>query len=135
MELEILDAALERHDPAVEQGFWSDDLAAEVVDDEGAAERLDVERRFVELRQHIETQVEHVERQLAAGNDERALAGDPAAVEVLAPYAAGFKRALRLVIDAFVNAGVEHLDDLAFHLETIRNVDHIIEDAADLLGD
>jgi hypothetical protein len=135
MELEIFNPALERHDPAVEKRFRRHDLAAEVVDHEGPAQCLDVEGRLVELGNRIEAQIEHIKGQLAAGDDEGPLAGDPTAVEIFAPDAARLGGACRLLIGALVNAGIEDLDDLPFHLEAIGDVDHIVEDAADLFGD
>ena len=46
-------------------------LAAEVVDDEHAAVGLHLDRRLVELRDRVERQVEHLERQLAADDHHR----------------------------------------------------------------
>ena len=47
---EVVDAALERHDPAVQQILRADALPAEVVDQEHAAVGLELNRRLVELR-------------------------------------------------------------------------------------
>ena len=76
-----VDAALERHDPAVQQVARRNALAAEVVDDEHAAVGLQLDRRFVELRDRVERQVEHLERQLAADDDHRPADLLPAAIE------------------------------------------------------
>ena len=84
MELQVVDAAFEGHDPAVEQVGGADELAAEVVDDEAAAERLHVQGRLVVIARGVVAQVEHVEGELAAGDDEGTAAGDPARVEFLA---------------------------------------------------
>ncbi len=83
VQLQIVDAALQRHDPAIEQVGGRDELAAEVVDDEAAAERLHVQRRFVEMAVGVVAQVEHFEREFAAGEDEGPLAGHPARVVLL----------------------------------------------------
>ena len=85
VQLEIVDAAFQRHDPAVEQVGGADELAAEVVDDEAAAQRLHVQRRLVEVAVRVVAQVEHVEREFAAGDDERTPAGNPAGVVFFAP--------------------------------------------------
>ena len=51
---QVVDAALERHDPPVQQVARRDALPAEVVDDEHAAVGLHLHRRFVELRDRVE---------------------------------------------------------------------------------
>ena len=77
---QVVDAALERHDPAVEQILRPHPLPAEVVHQEHAAVGLQLQRRFVELRERVERQVEHVERQLAADDDDRTPDAHPAPV-------------------------------------------------------
>src|SRR3546814_5837757 len=60
----------------------------------------------------VPLQVEHLQRQLAAGDDDRALARYPAAIEILTPDRLD---ALRLLLRArgdLVQVGVEHLDVL-----------------------
>ena len=49
VQLEVVDPALQRHDPAVEQVGGAHQLAAEVVDDEATAQRLHVQRGLVEV--------------------------------------------------------------------------------------
>ena len=132
MQLQKIDAAFERHDPAVEQSLGRDDLPPEIVDDEDAAQRLDMQRRFVEFRLRVEAQIEHFQRELAARHDEGPPAGNPALVEIVA---AQRTRPCRIgVRNLFVRALVEQLDDLAFDLDAIGDVDHVAEHIADLLG-
>src|SRR5437764_728017 len=83
-QLEIIDLVLHRHDHAVQQLIRVEFLSAEIVDQQHAIQRFDVERRVIELRFRAVLQVEHVERHLAAGHDDRPLAGDPALLECLA---------------------------------------------------
>ena len=77
---QVVDAALERHDPAVQQVLRTHPLAAEVVDQEDAAVGLQLQRRLVELRQRVERQVEHVERELAADHHDRTADAHPAPI-------------------------------------------------------
>ena len=72
-----------RHDPAVEQHGRLDALAAEVVDQQEAVVGLELDWRGVGPRRAVELQLEHVGRELAAGEHDRALAGDIARVESL----------------------------------------------------
>ena len=82
MQVEIVDAAFEGNDPAVEKVAGTDDLAAEVVDDETAPEGFDVQRRLVEMAGGVVAEVEHFKREFAAGDDEGPAARDPARVKV-----------------------------------------------------
>src|SRR5262245_21778567 len=59
-EHDVVDSRLHRHDPAVEQVLRSHALTAEVVYDEDAAVRLDLQRSGVELRLGRVTQVQVV---------------------------------------------------------------------------
>ncbi len=93
-----------------------------------------MQRRLVEFRRGIEAEVEHLQRQLAAGDDEGPAAGNPALVEILAPQRPGARDA-GAALDALVNAGIEDLDDLAFHLEAIGNVDGSLKIEPIRLGD
>ena len=58
----------------------ADDLAAEIVDQEDAVQRLHVQRRLVEVGGTVVSQVELIERQFAADDDERPLTWYPAGV-------------------------------------------------------
>src|SRR5262245_22206543 len=107
---EVVHAALERHDPAVQEVLRADALPAEVVHDEHAAVRLELQRRLVELGQRVERQLHHVERELAADGHDRPSNPHPAPVAPTcgddAVRIVGFFE--RLVVD-----GIEHRDDLA----------------------
>src|SRR5678816_1547151 len=67
-----VDVAVERDDPAVEKLIGRRALTTEVVDEEDAAARLHLERRFVDLRVLVVDEVEVLERQLTTDLDERA---------------------------------------------------------------
>ena len=77
---QIVDPVFQRHDPAVQQLLGPDALAAEVVHEQHAAVGFHLQRRLVELRNRVEGQVEHLERQFAAHGDDRPLDADPPAV-------------------------------------------------------
>src|ERR1039458_7169657 len=85
MQFQKIDAALQRDDPAVEQAGWARILAAKVIDDEAAAQRLQVQWRLVVMACRVIAQIEHLQRQLAAGGDERPAAWNPARVVFLGP--------------------------------------------------
>ena len=78
-------AALERHDPPVQQIAGRHALAAEVVDDEHAAIRERLHRRLVEAGDRVVAQLERFERQLTADHHQGPAATDPALVHVLSP--------------------------------------------------
>src|SRR5277367_5660843 len=63
---EEVDAAIQRNHPAVEQFFGTDSLAAEVVNDQHTIVGLHLRRSGVILRDRIELQLEHLNRQLTA---------------------------------------------------------------------
>ena len=134
VQLEKVDAALQGHDPAVEQVRRGHELAPEIVDDEGAVEALHVQRRLVELGRLVVLQVEHFEGELATGHDDRPLAGHPAQVDVLAPEGRQAVGAF-VLLHRLVDAVVVDLDDLALHLHRIGDVDDVVEDRGDALGD
>src|SRR5581483_10621162 len=70
VQCEVVHTAFERHDPPVEQIFRANALASKVIDQEHAAVRFQLQRRLVELGNRVEGQVQHVERQLAADDDD-----------------------------------------------------------------
>src|SRR3954453_12652770 len=120
MELQIFDPAFQGDDPPVEEFLGTYDLTAEVVDDERAAEGFDVQRGLVELRQRIEAEVEHLQRQLAAGDDEWPPTGDPSAGEILAAQGRALIGRIGCALDGdFVDARVEDLDDLSLDLKAV----------------
>src|SRR5207253_509231 len=83
VEREEVHALFQRDDPAVEEVLRAALLAAEVVDEEDSAVRLELERRLVELRVLVIDEVEVLERELATDHDERTLRLDPAQVHAL----------------------------------------------------
>ncbi len=72
---------LHRNDPAVDDFLRRLRLAAEIVDDEDAARRLELQRRLIGAGDRVVLEIEHVERQLAAGHHGRALAQHVAAID------------------------------------------------------
>ena len=103
-----------------------DALAAEVVNDERAAVRLQLERRFVKSRGLAPLQVRVVEREFAADDDERALYQNPAAVVVGRRHVVG---------RGPVVVRVEDADDLAVNLDGEGNPDVAGQARVDALGD
>ena len=81
MQVQIIDARFQRDDPSIEEIARRHALAPEVVDDEDAAVRFQMNGRFVELRQVAVSEVEHFERQLAADRDDRPADSHPAAID------------------------------------------------------
>src|SRR5439155_5414945 len=112
VERQVVDALLQRHDPAVEEVLRRDPLAAEVVDHEDPAVRLHLERGFVELRRFVVDEVERLEGELAAGHDDRPLADDPAVVEAQPVRDDRIER--RTVVDLVVD-----LDNLLVDLDGV----------------
>jgi len=53
MQGQIVDAAVQGHDPAVEDILGLGALPAEIVDEKGAVEGLDVQRRLIKLGDRI----------------------------------------------------------------------------------
>ena len=77
---QVVVATVHRHDPAVHQLARRDHLAAQVVDQEEAVVGLEVRRSLVVAGARVVHQVEHVERELAAGDHDWAAAQHPAPV-------------------------------------------------------
>ena len=121
---EVVDPAVEGHDPAVQQRLGADRLAAEVVDHEDAVVGLHLQRRQVDAVGLLVGQVEAGRGQLAAGDDGRAPAQHPPGVE------AGGLGLLGAVDD-----GVEHDDHLAVDLDGPGDQDAVVVDADEPLGD
>jgi len=131
MQLQIVDMVLQGHNPAVQQAGWAHQLAAEVVDDETAAQRLHMQGGLVEvavssyLRSSISSVSSPPWSQKAAGKD-------PAPVIFLGAD----KRLMAIVIHVRgshrgMNAGIVEAEDLAFDGDRIRHVNHVAEDAAE----
>ena len=118
-------AALERHDPAVEELVGPDALTAEVVHQEHAAVGAQLQRRLVEPRQRVEGEVELIERQLAAHHDDRTPDAHPAAVARRRGNDAG--RVRLVLVEPLVVDRVEHRDDVPVDVDGVRHV-HVAAD-------
>src|SRR5439155_710100 len=70
---EKVDSLFQRQNPPVQQVARTDDLSTEVVDQEHAAIRLDVQRGGVEIARRVVPQIEHVEREFPGGDHDRPL--------------------------------------------------------------
>src|SRR4029078_13369946 len=135
VELEKIDAALQRHDPAIEQRFGTDERTAEIVDDEGAVQRLHMQGRFIVFGDRIEFQIQHLESQLAAGNHHRTPASDPPRIEALTTNALDLAAVVRGARCGVVERGIEHLHDLAADFDAVGYIDDVLIDRGDFLGD
>src|SRR5262249_35916815 len=82
LQRQVIDAAVEGHDPAVEQVARGDKLAAEVVDEEDTVVGLHLERRGVDTGGFIEAQFEHTGYQLTADHDVGPFAKNPSRIDV-----------------------------------------------------
>ena len=58
--------SVERNNPAVQQSFGANHLAAEVVDDQHTVVRLHLQRRGIELTDRIEMKIEHFNSKFSA---------------------------------------------------------------------
>src|SRR5438067_961508 len=136
IELQIIDLVLHRHDPAIEQIVGTEFLAAEIVDQQHAVERLDVHRRVVELGLAVVLQIDHIEGHLADGDRHRPLAGDPALVEDYHLHAEPRVQAGRVLwYRRLVQGRVEDLDDLAADFDRVGDVDDVLEHGRDAGGE
>ena len=94
-----------------------------------------MQRRIVKLGFYAVLKIKHVERHLAAGHDNRPLAGDPALIECLAvqsdPGGRSSGSGGRLGHGRLVQGRVEDADDLPADLERIGDVDDVLKDRRD----
>ena len=123
LEAQIIDVPLHRHNPAIQDFGRGRALAAEVVDQVDAVVGLQLERRVVDLGVLVVAQIQHVQRQLAAGDDEGALAADPAAVVRQAPVAERADQRRLFVLDAGDRSGSNTLDDVALAFDGVGHED------------
>ena len=142
VELEVVDAAFQRHDPAIQQLRRVDLLAAEIVDEKHAVQRLHVQGRVVGAGVGVVAQLEHVEGEFAAGDCDGAAADHPAGVECLDLQAAAGGEQLHAGagLIGFLDEGpvqrlVEQFDDLAGDFDGVWHVDGLAEDAGDAQAD
>lgn len=143
----VVDAFFERQNPPVEKIPGADDLPAEVIDEEHAAVGFDVERPGVEVAGAVVSQVEHVEREFAAGDDDRPLDASPTEISVglSSTLVRVGERGVEAVafgqvgfVGCFVKCGVEESDDAPFGVNGIGDVDvtaEVVEEPAQPLGD
>ena len=110
---QVIVLVLERDDPAVEQVARSDALAAEVVDHEGSAVCLHLERGLVETLGGAVAQVARFERHLAADDNQRPPDPHPPPVDPPAQLGIELDRAMAL--------GVEDTNELPFDFDAVRN--------------
>src|ERR1700676_2789828 len=104
-------------DPAVEDLGGVGLLTAKVVNQVDAVIGLELERSVVNLGMGIVGEIEHLEREFAAGNDKRAAAFEPASVVRQLCRKRGHL-ALRIV-DLLVINGVVQLNNIALALERV----------------
>ena len=133
LQRQVVDPALERHDPAVQQVARRALLPAEVVDDQHAAVGDGLHGRAIEAGRRAVAQLERVERQLAADHDHRTPAAHPAPVA----DARGRGRPRRRVgPDALRGSpGSNNRMMLPFDLDRVRDRDVAVEQIADRLRD
>ena len=112
---QVVDLAVQRHDPAIEERIRGHGLSTEVVDDQDAAVRLHLQGCEVDAGVAVELQVEHPCMEFPSGDHGRASALHPTAVQ-----------ARRLLHGGFVQRRVEHRDDLSVDLETVRDQDVVL---------
>src|SRR5580698_1267046 len=77
---QVVDFAIERNNPAVQQLLRTKTLASKVVDDEEAVVGFHLHRSGVVLHHRIKLQLQHLDGQLAAYHDRRPLAEHPARI-------------------------------------------------------
>src|SRR3989441_6497068 len=123
-EREEVDVPIERDDPAVEELIRRGALAPEVIDEQDAAARLHLEGRLVHLGERVVSEIELLERELAADLHERARDRDPAAVEALVERE-----------ERAVPRRIEHADDLLADLDDVRDDDVPLEERRKRLRD
>ena len=126
MQRQVIDAVLQRDNPAVQQVARAHLLAAKVVDQQDAAVGLDLKRRFIIFERIVKHQIQTSQGQLAARHNEWAFDTHPARIAAGAgaqrPGAGG--RGIfvsgQLVVDR-----IKHLNHLAVHVNGVRDV-HIL---------
>ena len=106
---EIVDMVLHGRDEAIEELLGRHAFAAEVIDEEHAAVGLEMRRRLVIALRGDVDQVEQIERQFAADDDQRPADANPAVIDAC--------RAARRVIDALVDLLVEQADHGVAHAD------------------
>src|SRR5437879_11838523 len=115
-------------------------LAAEVIDNEYSADGFHLKRSLVVLGMRIKIEIQHVQRQLAASNDIRPPAADPAWIV----FQLGQKHGMRIPIGSIrigcrrkrhMSREIENLDDVSVRFDGIRDINRLLERAHESLGD
>ena len=119
-EAQIVHAPLHRHNPAVQHFGRSGQLPAEIVNQVDSVVGLQLEGRFVDLRRFVIAQVEHVQRQLAAADDERPPALRPSPVK-RGLLRDRHHRKLLVILDRLVIDRIEHAHDVALAFDGMRH--------------
>ena len=89
MQGQEIQAVFKRHDPAVEQVAWADELAAKVVDQQDAAVGFNLEGGFIKFIDIIENQVKPGQGQFTANDNEGPANAQPARVAAYGGRAQG----------------------------------------------
>ena len=116
---QVIDARFERRDPPVEQRHRGALLTAEVIDDQHATVRRQLDRRLVELGRRTERQIQVLELQFTADHDRRPPTAHPSPVS----GAITFVEAVTAVLNRqrLVHRGVVHLDDVSVRNDGTRD--------------
>ena len=134
LQLQDVAAFFQRHDPAVHQLLRRVGLAAKVVHDEDAAIGFHLQRRGIGAGGGVVFQIEHVERQFAAGDDRGTLAPDIALIETVGAAAQGV-RVIGNLHRRRMHDGVIDGDDLPRIFHGARDIDAVAQRITDAVGD
>src|SRR6185369_10249107 len=129
---QVINAALQRDDPAIEQIFRPHALPSEIVNQQHAAVRFHLQRCFVVLGNRIEVQVEHRQREFTADDDNRPTDSNPSTI---ARCLGDQPRREPLFVDRLVADWIEYRDDLPFDVDGVWHVHMAAERAAEALAD
>ena len=112
---EEINTAVQRYNPAIEQLVGPHALPSKVIDDEDAIVGFHLQRSGVELRDRIELQFQHLNRQLATNEYRWPIAEHPARIVALR---------VRL-IGGNVHVGIVNSDDLSIDVHRVRHPDTV----------
>src|SRR4029453_3083530 len=131
LQREEIDAALERHDPPVQQVTRRCVLTAEVVNHKNATVCQRLKRCPVEAARGRVPQLQRVQRELAPDGDSRTPATNPSVVHIWIAFEADF---IRLWSDSLVNHRVKHADYVAVNRQRMGNCDIADENVSNGFG-
>src|SRR5205807_1050043 len=115
MQGEEVDTALEREDPATQQSARIRALIAEVVEQKDAAVGLHVKRRLIVTARRAVRQLELVDGELAAGDDEGTANPNPTTID-----SARFRRRQRIGA-RLVTLRIEHSNHVGVERQAMRD--------------